>query len=211
MWVNNGKSKPILNGGNTLIRSLLLSGSLLAASILSAAQAVPLPSSPPTWDLFAGGTLQRGVGSTSTPNYYGWDTSVTERPYQSHPWIGGTVEASGSYRNSASTVLGASVKTDDGAYTVMGGPSVTFKLHRVQPFARVLLGGLFNRTSISVSSQNASTVVSKYFGTAFGGGVDFPVTQKFAIRGQADWLRDWTSNLEASNSIRASAGVVFRF
>jgi hypothetical protein len=93
----------------------------------------------------------------------------------------------------------------------MGGPSVTFKLHRVQPFARVLLGALFDRTSVSVSSQNASTVVSKYFGTAFGGGVDFPVMQKFAIRGQADWLRDWASNLEAGDSIRASAGVVFRF
>jgi hypothetical protein len=194
-----------------LNRFLLLSCALMATSILSVAQDVP-PSSapPPTWDLFVGGTLQRGVLSTPTPNYYGWDASVSERPYRSHPWIGGTVEGSGSYLNSSSTVSGTSVRTDSGAYTIMGGPSVAFKLPGIQPFARVLMGVDLNREAVSVNDQTASHAWSRGFGTAFGGGLDISVTQRFAIRGQADWLRYWASNLQSSNSVRASVGVVFR-
>ena len=64
-----------------MIRSLLLSCALLAASMFSAAQAVPSPPEASTWDLFAGGTFERGVGSSSTGNHYGWDSSISERPY----------------------------------------------------------------------------------------------------------------------------------
>jgi opacity protein-like surface antigen len=215
----------IPNGGNILIRSLLLTGTLLAASILSVAQNTPPSTTEPTWDLFTGGTFQRGVGSNSTPNYYGWDTSVSEHPYRSHPWIGGTLEASGSYKDTNSTesgastrvsgasirVNGASIKVNNGEYSIMGGPSVVFTHQRVRPFARVLVGGIFDRTSESVGSQSSTSTSSQHFGTALGGGVDISVAKKLSIRGQADWLRYWASNSQSGNIFRTSAGVVFRF
>jgi opacity protein-like surface antigen len=93
----------------------------------------------------------------------------------------------------------------------MGGPSVVFTHQRVRPFARVLVGGIFNRTSESEGGQSATSTSSQHFGTALGGGVDISVAKKLSIRGQADWLRYWASNLESGNIFRASAGVVFRF
>jgi hypothetical protein len=192
---------------------LLFAGSLLAASVLSVAQTAPSTPPPPTWDVFGGGTFQRAVGNDSLPhyNFYGWDTSVSERPYRSHPWIGATVEASGAYRNVATSASGFSIREDSGAYTIMGGPSAVLKLQRIQPFARALLGVALERDAVSVGGQNSSSAWSHFFGTAFGGGVDVPVNGKFAIRGQADWLRVWAANLQGGNSIRASAGGVFRF
>ena len=200
-------------GGSTLNRWLMLSCVVLASSIMSIAQSAPTSSTASTWDVFVGGNLQRGVANNigGNFNYFGWDAAVSERPYRSHPWIGGTVEASGSYRNTASTVSGVSANVDDGVYTMMGGPVVASSSQHLRPFAHVLLGGIFDRTSVSLGGQSATTVSTQCFGTAFGGGVDVSLAPRVALRGQADWLRFWASDLQSSNLIRASVGAVFRF
>jgi opacity protein-like surface antigen len=194
-----------------LNRWLLFAGTLLAASVVCAAQSLPVSNEPSTLDFFVGGTFQRGVGSTSVGNHYGWDTSLTERPYLNHPWIGGTVEASGAYQNSSYTVAGTSIRVDGGVYTFMGGPSVAFRLNRAQPFARVLLGTVIGTAAASVGNQNSRSASSTYFGMSVGGGVDVPLTQNFALRGQADWLWSKASDLQSINMVRTSVGGVFRF
>jgi hypothetical protein len=93
----------------------------------------------------------------------------------------------------------------------MGGPVVSSSFQHLRPFAHVLLGTIIDRTSVSVGGQKASSVSSHNLGATFGGGVDVPVAQKVAIRGQVDWLHFWVSNLQSGNMIRASVGVVFRF
>ena len=81
----------------------------------------------------------------------------------------------------------------------------------LRPFAHVLLGGIFDKISVSLSGQSATSVSTQCFGTAFGGGVDISLAPKVALRGQADWLRFWASDLQSSNLIRASVDAVFRF
>jgi hypothetical protein len=193
-----------------LNRFLLLAGVVFATSVVSSAQSVPtVNDAPTTWELFGGGTFERGVSSTLPENLYGWDTSVSERPYASYPWVGGTIEASGSYHNSTATASNIVIHGSEAWYTVMGGPSVAFRVKRVQPFARVLLGEVVDSASASANGQSVSSS-TKHFGTSMGGGVDVAVNRRFALRAQADWLW-WREDSQSVALVRTSVGGVFRF
>lgn len=166
-----------------------------------------------TWDVFLGGSFARGANSVSYDNVYGWDAAVSEYPYSSHPWIGGTIDASGHYYNESTTLTAPGTITPVSAsahmYTLMGGPSFAVRSRGVQPFARFMVGGVIDRTSAAVDSVTA-TVSSSYFGMSLGGGIDVPVGARCAIRGQADWIPYWAQS-QRQDVVRASAGIVFRF
>jgi opacity protein-like surface antigen len=75
---------------------------------------------------------------------------------------------------------------------------------KVTPFAHILFGGA---RSIDVSPENT-------FAMTVGGGVDFKISEHFAIRPvQAEYFRtnftDGANNRQ--NSFRYSAGIIFRF
>lgn len=190
-------------------RFLLVAGIVFATSVVSSAQSAPTVNAPTTWDLFVGGTFEHGVSSTLSENLYGWATSVSQRPYQEHPWLGGTIEASGGYHNSTATASNVVVQGSEAWYTVMGGPSAAFRVKRVQPFARVLLGGVVDSASASANGQSVSSSTS-HFGTSMGGGVDVAVNRSFALRAQAGWLW-WRENSQSVNLVQTSVGGVFRF
>lgn len=164
------------------------------------------------WDVFLGGSFARGANSVSYQNVYGWDAAASEYPYSGHPWIGGTVEASGHYYNRSTTLSapGSIIPVSASAhmYTLMGGPSFAVRNRGVQPFARFMLGDVMDRTSATVSGAT-SDVSSSYFGMSLGGGIDVPISARCAIRGQADWIPYWAQS-ERQDVIRASAGIVFK-
>ena len=122
---------------------------------------------------------------------------MSEYPYRSHPWIGGTIEASGHYYNKSgdSTQL----------YAVMGGPSAALRSRAVQPFARFLLGGVVNRVS-----AGGQALTSDHFGLSVGGGIDLPIHSGVAIRAQGDWIPYWVQS-QREDVFRASAGLAFKF
>jgi hypothetical protein len=153
---------------------------------------------PATWDVFMGGSY--GYARTSTDSYYGWNAAVSEYPYRAHPWIGGTVEASGLYDSQSGT-------TND-EYIAMGGPSLMLRSRSVEPFARVMLGGVINTTPMKFG--NIVAPASHNFGMSGGGGLDLPIGSRCAIRAEADWIRFWAQS-QGYDMLRASAGVVFRF
>lgn len=190
-------------------RPLVLAAVFLAMSVASSAQSVPNSNAPATWDLFFGGTFEHGVSSTLPENLYGWDVSISQRPYQSHPWVGGTIEASGGYRDSTATATGVTVAESEAWYTAMGGPSAEFKIGRVQPFARVLLGAVVDSASATTNNETVSSSAT-HFGASMGGGVDVAVNRNVALRAQADWLW-WQEYSQSVDMARAAVGVVFRF
>ena len=108
-------------------------------------------------------------------------------------WLGLVGEVTGTYQHSG--VFDANV------YTFMAGPRVTYrKEERATPFAHVLFG------VTHISNGGSDTV----FSTAVGGGMDFKVTERFAIRaGQLDWYLTKFANDTQSN-FRFSAGVTIR-
>jgi hypothetical protein len=167
----------------------------------SLAQVVPasgeqLSAESKSWAIFAGGSFERG-GST---NFTGWDLSVSEYPYKAVPWVGGTIEGSGTYYTQSGVTTGL--------YGFMGGPVISLRRSKLQPFAHVLLGESVEKTSMTVFRVSGSSSVSA-FALDAGGGVDFPIRPAVAIRGQGDWLRDVKSN--STSFFKVAAGVVFRF
>jgi hypothetical protein len=163
--------------------------------------------SEPTWDLFGGFSFEHPT-ATNSVDLYGFDASVSERPYRSVPWVGGTIEASGAYSNQTTTIINVPVSTSLSQYTFMGGPMIALPSGHVRPFARALFGEVIEDTSVSNSSTTTSL---QNFGLAAGGGIDLSINSRWAVRGQADWLYIRETSTSASKYIRASAGIVFRF
>jgi hypothetical protein len=175
---------------------------------------------PTSWDVFVGGLYNRGISESTGQdqtvhlngqNLYGWDVSVSERPYASRRWIGGTIEAGGTYYSNTTIFENVPLAFNYSLYTVMGGPVVAVPSGRVRPFAHALLGAGIEQGSDSAEGQSASGSVD-HFGFALGGGVDVSINRKLAIRGQGDWLRVSQTQVDAALSmVRATAGIVVRF
>jgi len=209
----------------SLVAFSLLSGQRASGQVQSPLAGRATTETPATWNVFVGGSGE----SSASQNSYGWNGSVSEYPYKSHPWIGGTVDVSGYYydKQGVGTQL----------FPIMGGPSIAANGWRMQPFVRVMFGGIVDRTSTSTVSlltgpNQANLSIGEanklrppptvtgpastnyHLGFSAGGGIDIPAGSRLAIRGQADWIEYWVSSQgqpQPQEVIRASAGVVFRF
>ncbi|SEG63135.1 hypothetical protein SAMN05421819_3948 [Bryocella elongata] len=212
-----------------LMRIALLFGSSMLLCHTGVSQAPPsgggayLDSST-NWDFSLGGSYARVLSGTSTGNVGGWNATLANFPYDSHPWIGAMVDLGGYYVSQPGK--------DSQYYSVMGGPAVTLRVTRIQPYARVMLGRVLksasNSTTASTNGQgmprvlgsgsepaaDASTTASTgwqgYFGLDAGGGLDYPITSRCAVRLEADWTPFWV-NSQRQNNVRAAVGLDWRF
>jgi opacity protein-like surface antigen len=137
--------------------------------------------------------LPSGVPSQ---NMNGWNASLTGN---FNKWFGVTADFSGDYK----TISGVDVRT----YTYTFGPTVAYRQGPITPFFHALFGGAhFSASALGTSGSDNG------FAMYVGGGVDAKVAPHIAVRlGQADWLYYRVSGVNQSNSVRYSAGVVFRF
>jgi hypothetical protein len=186
-------------------------------------QAADQSASGTTWDLFGGASFIHPTDANSQGDLYGWDTSLTERPYSAYPWVGGTIRLNGAYRQSSSPipngvayvrtstpVYEGTVKTGSSMYTAMAGPSVQFRLRTLEPFAHALFGAVIEKVSIAaVGNPVASS--SSHFGYSLGGGFDLPLSARWAVRAQADWINTSESATQHTSKVSVSSGVVLRF
>ena len=97
-------------------------------------------------------------------------------------------------------------------YTYTGGPRLPVPgNHRRKPFVQLLAGGgRLNASSSGISAGENS------FAMAIGGGLDFTIRHRLAIRViEADYLLTQFAHPDGSsaaqNNVRISAGLVFRF
>ncbi len=116
--------------------------------------------------------------------------------YNVNNWLGAVGDLGGYYTSNGFRA---------GIISYLFGPRINLRGYRkVTPFAQVLFGGA---RSIDISPLNA-------FAMTAGGGVDFKISEHFAIRPvQAEYFltkfTDGASNRQ--NNFRYSAGIVFRF
>ena len=144
----------------------------------------------PKADIFGGYSLLHSGGLVGT-NASGWNASATGNLNR---WFGLTGDFSGHYDN----IAGIGVKD----HNFLFGPTVSYRKPKLTPFAHLLLGD--SHVSGGGASDNA-------FATALGGGADWNVTPRVAVRLiQADWLQTHFAS-DTQNNGRFSFGVVFRF
>lgn len=203
--------------------STVVAIAFMSLSAFCSGQAADQSLSGTTWDLFGGAVFVHPTDANSQGNLYGWDASLTERPYSSYPWVGGTIRLNGSYRQASSPipngvayvrtstpVYEGTVKTGSSMYTAMAGPSVQFRLRTMEPFAHALFGAVIEKVSIAGLGDPVASS-SSHFGYSLGGGFDVNLSARWAIRAQADWINTSESATQHTSKVSVSSGVVLKF
>lgn len=165
-------------------------------------------------------------------NFNGWNGEVQ---YNAIRWLGLVADFSGHYGTplTASSSSGVSGLPTANAYSFLFGPVLSYKSRmKFEPFAHALFGldreslasGTF--TGLTVPPSGAQTDTA--FAMALGGGLDYNLFPRFAIRlGQADYLYTnhdlnsfyggafgpglFTGLATHENNLRFSTGVVLKF
>lgn len=145
----------------------------------------------PKAELYAGYDYVRLTSGGISFNFNGGNGQLA---YNLNHWLGAVGDFGGYYTSNGFHA---------GIISYQFGPRINLR-GRVTPFAQVLFGGA---RSIDISPENT-------FAMTAGGGVEFKISEHFAIRPvQAEYFltkfTDGASNRQ--NNFRYSAGIVFRF
>jgi opacity protein-like surface antigen len=136
------------------------------------------------------------VRLTSGGNSFNFNGGSGQLAYNVNNWLGVAGDLGGYYTSNGFHA---------GIISYQFGPRVNLRRYgRVTPFAQVLFGGA---RSIDTSPENA-------FAMTAGGGVDFKISEHFAVRPvQVEYFRtnftDGANNRQ--NNFRYSAGIIFLF
>lgn len=136
--------------------------------------------------------------------------------------LAGDLQGYGSYTQC--TKPGAAIQgcAQGNLFTYMFGPQLKARMGKLEPFGEVLLGGahsnLYGNACSKISGLCASKSPSNNaFAFSVGGGVDFAVTEKIAIRiVDADYVltrfgNNFTGGNNSQSNFRFQTGVQFRF
>jgi opacity protein-like surface antigen len=179
--------------------------SLLA--VVSFSGAIARAQDTPKVDIFAGYSYVRENPSTSGANSFGLHGGSASIAYNAKSWLSGVADF-GAYHNG--NIL--STGTDGTLSTYLFGPRVSFRrFERIRPFGEVLFGVAHAGASIAGTSGSDNALAM-----SFGGGLDYKLTDRFAIRPiKVDYLMTRFSEMgtgnQTQNNLRVSTGIVFRF
>jgi hypothetical protein len=168
----------------------------------------------PRLEVFGGYSFLHEPGA----NFNGWNGAATINVYRC---VGITADFSGNYWSRASGISSLNGQFDidlhEGVYTYTFGPSLSWRNKtRFTPFVRFLAGGSHISVKSTVRSVTGSGSVDHFtdsvdhFTVVGGGGLDITLNRRLAIRPvQLDYHGVHSGGW--MNSMRYSAGVVFRF
>lgn len=180
----------------------------------------------PLYEGFVGPSYAReDVANLKFVNGLGWHASLDGT---GNEWVSAVFDFSGYYSSPKINVgLPASIPIDSSTYLFLFGPRFTYRRsQKLTPFAEALFGPAnLKFTASKVGLTNA--VSSTAFAAGLGGGVDYAVSSRFAIRiFEIDYVAtrfrgivvdpstgqpSFSGQRRTQNNIRASVGLVFRF
>lgn len=161
----------------------------------------------PKVDIFAGYSYVRENPSTSGASSFSLNGGSASIAYNAKSWLSGVADF-GAYHNG--NILGTGA--DGTLSTYLFGPRVSYHHSgRITPFGEVLFGVAHAGASIAGTSGSDNA-----FAMSLGGGVDYRLTDRFAIRPiKVDYLMSRFSETgtgnQTQNNLRVSTGIVFRF
>jgi opacity protein-like surface antigen len=167
---------------------ILIIGLILSFAISASAQSTDNP----TVEIFGGPSIMRnGVSAPSYSLYGGWQAEASFN-FLNH--IGLTTDFGGQYRS----IRGQTISQ----YEYLFGPRFMARWSHATLFGHALVGA--NTLHVSGASTNG-------FAWGLGGGLDYNVSHRIAIRViQADYLRTRLSN-SWFNDARIGVGLVVKF
>jgi opacity protein-like surface antigen len=161
----------------------------------------------PKVDIFAGYSYVRENPSTAGVSSFSLNGGSASFAYNANSWLSGVADFGGYH---SGNIL--STGTSGTLSTYLFGPRVSYRHSgRVTPFGEVLFGVAHAGASIA-----GATASDNAFAMSVGGGVDYKLTDRFAIRPiKVDYLMSRFSETgtggNTQNNLRVSTGIVFRF
>jgi hypothetical protein len=125
--------------------------------------------------------------------------------------LGAVADVSGLYGMPTKTIGGMPVTIGMHEYNYLAGPRFSYRFGRWTTFAHGLFGKA--HASVVIGGPEVITpivIIETKFAMAVGGGVDFRVYRKLAVRGQADWLTTHFVGGRQQN-LRVVTGLVYGF
>jgi opacity protein-like surface antigen len=127
-------------------------------------------------------------------NFNGWNA---EAQYNFSPWVGVVADFGGRYGTPITSTGPNVIKglPNESSYSFLVGPVVSYRARKkITPYLHALFG--LDRSSLSAGTLTGSvppvsSVATTYtdFAVALGGGVDYKISRRFAVRvGQLDWF-----------------------
>lgn len=157
----------------------------------------------PSGNVFIGYSYtQTNLAPGQSTNMNGWNGSVEG---QFLPLLGVVADVSGHYGSQAITITGVGGNANVSEYNFLFGPELSFKVHKLRPFAHALLGA----GHVSASLTRASTSSSS-FSDALGGGLDYHLVPLISWRVQLEALQTRFFST-SQNNVRFSTGIVVHF
>ena len=153
--------------------------------------------------------------SLTNPNagLTGWNASITSPSIHG---VGFVADFAGFYPgyNFGCAGCGQNAKI----HTFLFGPQYSFTKSKWTMFGRFLIGDTNLHTHLDASPTFVNFNSTNSFTYGAGGGIEFALTRRFGLRGQADWLHNGfqtadnqRTSAEIHNVVRISTGIVFRF
>jgi opacity protein-like surface antigen len=161
----------------------------------------------PKVDIFAGYSYVRENPSTAGVSSFSLNGGSASFAYNATSWLSSVADF-GAYHNG--NILGTGTRGTLSTY--LFGPRVSYRHSgRITPFGEVLFGVAHTGASIAGAGGSDNS-----FAMSIGGGVDYKLTDHFAIRPiKVDYLMSRFSETgsggNTQNNLRASTGIVFRF
>jgi len=161
----------------------------------------------PKVDIFAGYSYLRENPSTAGVSSFSLNGGSASVAYNANNWLSGVADFGG-YHNG--NILGTG--TSGTLSTYLFGPRISYRRHeRITPFGEVLFGVAHASASIAGASGSDNA-----FAMSVGGGVDYKLSNRFAIRvAKVDYLMtrfsETGTSAQTQNNLRVSTGIVFRF
>lgn len=170
-----------------------LAGGIVALVLAATAGPVAAADSPPA-ELFAGYSYTKNGDESLN----GGDASLAIRLTR---WIAAEADVSAHY--------GSALGTHDSRLFFMGGPRFAYRGAGFTVFTHYLAGGARRGSGLTVLGVDITQTRTE-FAMAFGGGVDASLSDRWAVRAQADYALI-RSDGATEKEPRLSAGFVYRF
>lgn len=165
---------------------------ILLACISAKAQEIP------AWEISGGYSYLRANINNSPGKSFDLSGGNVSAEENMNNWFGGRLE----FNAFNGGVAGQNVSAE----TISYGPVFSYrKFDRITPFAHVQLGAVHGSVGYLGISQSAFK-----FAMASGGGLDFNLNRRLAVRAQADYLMTRFLDLRQDN-LQFSAGLVVHF
>ena len=159
-------------------------------------------------------------------SYGGIDTSDVRSPKgfagsfatNVNRWLSMETSVGAQFDTQTAVLSGSTVSLNTGFYSFLSGPRISYRRGRLVPFGHGLFGWArsldYAKTTFNASNATFSIPYGNSLGAAAGGGVDYWITRRIAIRTQGDYFLtqpDGTFGFHMTNNFRLVGGIVFSF